>query len=379
MALNLFFPLNPFSLKNKPEQLEATLKNKDYCVQLKKDGARGLLHINPLGDGKNKIFSRNSGVKDKNKPLEMTHNLPTICNFIFNDELAGTVLDCEIFHPNYTSAELAGVVNPNRVKEPESWEPEIELHVFDIPVLQDRYLDKETLTQRLDLLDNIFKHYFFPDNIYKVETFYDNKKEIVEGWLANNEEGGVLKNLDSLYYFSFKDKGKKVVNTWVKYKTECEEDFIILGFNDSEYFYTGDHKDTWQYWITPDLEMYQGNMRCMSNSAITEDYYKGWKVAIRYGAWVDTDKLGKHCEKYKVSFPVIAMNSNMSLIEIGTVSGLTFELKEDITKNPDKYINNVVKLIGMSQYKDTLALRHPIFKKENIRIDKNYEETIIEL
>ena len=117
-------------------------------------------------------------------------------------------------------------------------------------------------------------------------------------------------------------------------------DLVCIGLEDPVYLYAGKEADTWPY---KDSE---GNL-------ITKPAYFGWKNAITLGAYKD----GK-------------------IIEVGRVaSGLTDVIREDMTNNPNNYLNHVIKVEAMSTTKDG-ALRHPVFVQ--VRKDKAPEDCLWE-
>jgi len=366
-----FFPMNPKEIKD-IEKLQALIKNPKWCIQLKKDGVRGELYITSTG---NRIFGRNCGVKSP-FPLELTHNLPTIARWKFPKHFHGITFDVEIYMPGKTAAEISGAINPNRVEPPVKYEPQIEFWCFDIPLYKEQE-NPFTQGERIKMYEALFKPYRNNLNLLHtlrcIETLYENKSQYLSKWLESGEEGGVLKNLDSLYLYSYEKEGKRSADTWVKCKKGFEDDYVICGFSPPEHYYKGDKLSTWKYWETPEEYFYEGPRKNPQDKAITKFHYHGWIGALSYGIGVNPKELDKHCKKHGVIIPTIEARETTFAI-LGTVSGINDSLREKISQNPIKYLYQVIKISGMEQYPDTLAIRHPNLKE--VRWDKNAENCI---
>ena len=380
--MNLFFPMNPKDLDDW-KKVEKLLRSPDWGLQLKRDGVRGILQITSSGI---RVFGRKAGKKDKSRPLEMTHNLPTVAGQVLPEFLHGWAFDCEIYHPEKSSAEVAGAVNPNRKAEPVDWESEIEFWVFDCPIIHGEE-NPYTQVERAFILQLIFAHLTRKDtigfrkswksvdlikNIFMVETIIDDKESLLRTWMARNEEGGVLKKLDSPYLFSYDMEGKRSTNTWVKAKKEYDGDFVIVGFEPAKEAYTGKKLDTWQYWqAAHGTRKYHGDRDNPQDRPITKYHYYGWIGAIEYGIWMSKGDFKKYSEKND-NMRVISTVRNKCLVSIGTTSGFDELLRVQMSLEPDKYLHQVIKISGMEQLKDTLAVRHP--SVDCIRWDKSSEQ-----
>jgi hypothetical protein len=354
-------------------KVEELLESPDWCIQLKRDGVRGIIQVTEDGC---RVFGRKSGKKDKTTPLEMTKNLPTIASKKMPKYLQGWAFDCEIYHPNKSSAELAGAINPNRVQEPVDWEREIEFWCFDIPIINGKE-NPYNQEQRSFLMELIFTSYIYSykvhynlDPMFKVDTVVKNKAETLAKWLGSGEEGGVLKKLDSPYLFSYSEEGKRSPNTWVKAKKAFDGDFIITGFQAPEKYYTGKKLESWQYWVTDLGHKYYGERRSTTDKPLTKFSYYDYIGAVEYGIYMSEGDFKKYSSKNDNMRKVgKKTKSGKILVAIGTTSGFDEVLRVKMSQEPDKYIGQVVKISGMEQFKDTLAVRHPSI--DSIRIDKN--------
>lgn len=158
----------------------------------------------------------------------------------------------------------------------------------------------------------------------------------LEDVFASGGEGIVLKYKDGLY-----QPGKRPTYNR-KVKTETSFDAVIVGFVEPEKDYTGKEIETWPYWIK-------------DTEPVTKAYYYGWKAGIKIGAY----------------------NEKGQLVEIGSISaGMTDELREDMSINPDEYLNSVVEIQAMSVNKKDHTVRHGRLMR--IRDDKPQQDCMFE-
>ena len=137
-------------------------------------------------------------------------------------------------------------------------------------------------------------------------------------------EGVVLKKVDSLYIM-----GKKPMWQWMKLKQKDEADFFVTGYEDPKVEYTGKNITDWNYWK-------EVNGILMP---VTKYYYMGWIGAIEFSAYV-----------------------NGEVTKICTCSGISEELRAEISANPAKYINRVAKVTFMEKTEAGYP-RHPRFEQ----------------
>ena len=80
----------------------------------------------------------------------------------------------------------------------------------------------------------------------------------------------------------------------------------------------------------------------------------------------------------RVLWPVLtAARVGLNFINIGTIhSGISDEMKQDMTKNPDKYLNQVCEIQCMSLDKKEHTVRHGFLLR--VRDDKNPEDCTVE-
>jgi hypothetical protein len=346
------------------EKLKKILEDPNWCIQLKRDGCRCIIKIDEQGIAT--VFGRKSG-KKTTIPLEISKNLPSLTNYKFPKEFRNCVLDAEIFNSNKTAAEVAGAINPNRVKGPVEWEPNIQYWVFDMPYYQNNYY-KDPLRVRLLMLKKLFASHDFKININLVNTYTKSKALLLNKWLTKGEEGAVLKNLSAQYILSFEDEGARPINNWVKIKRGCEGDYIIIGYDEPTHYYTGKDIENWKYWEYNNGRLYNGPKHFEEDKPITKAYFHQWPGSIKYGLYMTQEQIDKYnpMEIYKKSI------EERTLVTIGNVSGLTDEFSETLKTSGKYYKGKVIELGGMQIIKETQAIRHPYILR--LREDKAQHE-----
>lgn len=313
--------------------------NKNYIFQVKEDGDRRLLYFT-----KDKVIntSRSKGA-DTGLPVVKTDNVPHIRDLII-PELEGTIIDCEFIHNRGFQdgvRKIMGCLPEKAIQRQEEWGL-IEVYVFDIIAYKGILLHESSLKHRLSKLEEVYNTYFKDIPFFHLfKTVEGSKEELIqqfEDLVANGGEGFVAKDIYSQYRLSTEKCQSPLKNAWIKVKREFNGDFVVTGFEEPTKEYTGDHLGTHQYWI--------------NDEPVTEFYYKEWIGAIKFGEF-----------------------ENGKLVERGSVSGITKELRAVISANPESYIGKVMELDAMERTKDK-ALRQPVFKR--FRDDKHPSDCIYE-
>ena len=330
-------------------------ENSNYIFQVKEDGDRRLLYFT-----KDKVIntSRSKGA-DTGFPVDKTNNVPHIRDLNI-PELEGTIIDCEFIHNRGFQdgvRKIMGCLPEKAIQRQEEWGL-IEVYVFDIIAYRGVLLHESSLKHRLSKLEEVYNTYFKNIPFFHLfKTVEGSKKELIQQFeelVANGGEGFVAKNIYSNYRLSTEKCQSPLKNAWIKVKREFNGDFVVTGFDEPTQLYTGDHIETHPYWYHPEsdslAELSPGDLERTNEDLIpvTEFYYKGWIGAIRFGEY-----------------------ENGVLVERGSVSGLTKDLRKHITENKESYLGKVMELDAMQRTKDK-ALRQPVFKR--FRDDKNPEE-----
>ena len=335
-----FTVYEPMLVGKAPKNLEQVLsyKNKKIMGSVKKDG-----YWEQLIKENNQVYLFSRSVsKQTNFYSEKIDHVPHIKKWAMDFLPNGTCLIGEMYYPTKTSKEVTSILGALTNKAIQRQKDNGNLHFYIHDVLkwngQDFVLNQIPYAQRYDLLCNKILNQNHTIKEIELAQNYDNYScnliNQIQKNLSLGEEGMVFRYADSVYM-----PGKRKPNIMFKVKRATDNiDFVITKILDPEYYYTGKESDTWQY-------------KDSDGKLITKAAYYNWAGAIQVGAYDDVGKL----------------------IAVGRVaSGLTDEMKEDMAKNPDKYIGQVCEVQAMSLDKDALTFRHPFFVR--MRPDKPAED-----
>lgn len=341
--------------KTKKGELKRVCDSGEYFAQLKIDGNWYEFNKSPLG--KSYLFSRGVSVKT-DLPTEGIEKTPHIeklmCN-IPND----TIIIGEIHVPGKTTNEVRSIMGclPKKAIARQEKEGYVHFYIYDILRFEGRDVSQLGAYERYLMLKQVYDE-FIPssDLIELADTIEENIYDQIAIWLAEGHEGAVLKKKTAPY-----TEDSRPAWATIKVKKEDTVDLICIGFDDPTMEYTGSEIETWEYWAILEATQFDGwtvyekfkgprkDIRSpkFQTIPITKPFYLGHKTAIRLGVYKE-DKL----------------------IQVGTVSsGLTDQMRESISKEPEKYLNTVVECKCMEITKD--SLRHPIFIR--FRDDKKPE------
>lgn len=345
--------------KNKKAKLEKVCDEEGYFAQLKIDGNWYEFNKSPLG--KSYLFSRGVSVKT-GLPTEGIQKVPHIekaMENIPND----TVLIGEIYVDNGTTNEVRSIMGclPKKAIERQKKNGFVKFYLHDIVRFQGRDITSLGAYDRYKILTDVYET-FIPNNspIELAPIILNDIYSYIGKCLADNQEGVVLKKKDAPY-----SEGKRPAWATIKVKKEDTADLVCIGFEEATMEYTGTELETWEYWaiLKQEKENWVVQKRIhgkpeyirspeFKTIPITKPFYNNWKTSLILGAY-----------------------KNNTLIKVGTVSsGLTDELREEISSNQEKYLNKVVECKCMEITKD--SLRHPIFIR--FRDDKNSESCTFE-
>lgn len=181
----------------------------------------------------------------------------------------------------------------------------VKLFVFDCLQINGRKITGKSLRYRLSELLHI-SHYLQSENIVILpySTTPLQKRKLYDKVIASGGEGIMLKRLDAPYI-----EGARPANTWFKVKKSATYDCVVMGFS------------------------------------VGKGKYNNQVGAVKFGQYTE-DKL----------------------IELGQTSGMTDDIRRDMSINPKKYLGKVVMIKGMERLKSG-AIRHPQFG--GMRIDKH--------
>ncbi len=214
---------------------EEVLKSNRFACGEKKNGIRGIFHIQPE---RNRFTSRNR-CSDTYLLNELTENLPHLCNLNL-DPWEGSIFDGELYLPDsfikldsFTNAlEATSALlhfSPKRAREfQESSGQKIHYHIFDVIRAEGKDLTPIPFKDRLRYL-NEFKSFIkssgYGENIRFEELVFNAKEEYLRKIIEAGGEGIVLKDLDAPYFPGARS------SSWLKLKRSNTIDAIIIGYD----------------------------------------------------------------------------------------------------------------------------------------------------
>ena len=337
--------------------LKTACESGNYFGQLKKDG---YWYQFEKHEHNSYLFSRSASTVTKLQ-AEKSANVPHIVdalNILPNE----TILIGEIYYPGGTSKNVTtimGCLAPKAIERQNGSYGKIHYYIHDILMYKgiDFVEQKATNWQRYQILQKIFFLHGLDkyDFLELAESWEDDLYSRVGDSLAAGEEGMVIKAKDGIY-----EPGKRPTSN-LKAKQVDFADAIIIGFEKPNKNYEGKELDSWGYNVREYDEMrLQGNYSDLLKlsyliTPVTKAYYYDWfNARIKLGAY----------------------DENGNIREIGTIhSGISDEMKKDMTENPNNYLNKVVKIQCMSLDKKEKTIRHGFYK--GIHPEKNPQECTI--
>lgn len=341
---------------------EQSLKNacatEDYFGQLKKDGH--WYQYENHGPDNCYLFSRTAS-RVTGLQSEKGANVPHIMECL-STLPKDTILIGEVYFPGESSKTATTIMGclPEKAVERQIKGSKIHYYVHDILMYDgidfvaaktgswDRYRILQKIWEKHDLN----KH----DFLELAEVWTDNLYSRIGDALASGEEGMVIKHKNGAY-----EPGKRP-QTNLKAKKVDFADVVIIGFEEPTKEYYGKESDSWNYCICYKQNQIDGEwVECERSDKgwfayrdpfhksilVTKPYYMGWHNSrIQIGAY-----------------------KNGVLTKIGTIhSGISDEMKQDMSENPDKYLNAVCSIQMMEIDKAGGTIRHGFFK--HMRTDK---------
>lgn len=336
--------------------LKTACESGNYFGQLKKDG---YWYQFEKHEHNSYLFSRSASTITKLQ-AEKSANVPHIVDAL-NTLPDETILIGEIYYPGGTSKNVTtimGCLAPKAIERQNGSYGKIHYYIHDILMYKgiDFVEQKATNWQRYQILQKIFYLHGLDkyDFLELAESWEDNLYSRVGDSLTSGEEGMVIKAKNGIY-----EPGKRPT-TNLKAKQVDFADAIIIGFAEPNINYEGKEIENWQYWVGTDdheerleIKAHYGELCCIP---VTKAYYMNW-----YNARI---KLG-------------AYDENGNIKEIGTIhSGISDEMKKDMTENPQNYLNKVVKIQCMSLDKKEKTIRHGFYK--GVHPEKNPQECALQ-
>lgn len=352
MEYGIYQPMK-YATARSMDILKEALNSEDYGIQLKRDGASyvwakdmdGSVHL--YGD---KISKKTGAVIDK------IDNVPHMKAYAEKYFPVGTQLVVEICaHVDYATGQpvertkssyVNGIMlcTPEKATARQEQYGYVEAYMFDLLFWSDTDIASMDYAGRYQHMCAIFKGLQCEAGaewFTMAELITENKDEVIAEWLANGEEGGVLKLLHSMGRLSAKHHLRKIGETAARPMHVC---YKIKQVDQVDVFVTGIEMPTPEYTGSIENAKYFDE----DGKPVNRLYALGYANAFAIGAY-DEDGCLRH---------------------IGTVaSGLNDELRKDMAENPDNYIGEVISVTCMSVDKEGHSLRHPRFTQ--MRPDKS--------
>ena len=346
-AMKYFSPSTSWSEEKKKQNAMDKIFSGEWWGSQKRDGIFCMCGKNPEGE----IFLRPRAKNTKGEFVNKVDWVPQIHDFL-NEIDPGTVFLGELYLPRdeqaKTTTSIMNCLLPKSLARQSKEEDKLVLYVFDVLAENgESYLNMRA-KDRFDLLKH-FEH-TYPYSFYVEWAVYKNGEdlwELLQELLADGYEGVVITNEDAPY-----QPGKRSNKVSLKIKKELQDtvDCIIIGANAPTKEYAGKEVETWEYWFDTIFnekilasEYFAKNHKSIYNlyeggagiMPVTKNWFYGWAGSWKLGAYKD----GK-------------------LIQIGSLSGLTDEQKE----NWKKYVGMVAEVSAMETSENQeggKGLRHP--------------------
>ena len=340
--------------------LKTACDSGNYFGQLKKDGFWYQCELHQQGDY---LFSR-SASRTTGLQAEKSANVPHIIEALASLPKE-TILVGEIYYPGGSSkntTEIMGCLPDKALARQSGAYGKIHYYIHDI-LMYDGVNFVETKTGNWDryrILQKIFEKFELGkyDFLELAEAWTDELYARVGDALAAGEEGMVIKKMDAPY-----EPGKRPT-TNLKAKKVDFADVVIMGFEEPTKEYYGKELESWQYWEHFGYDNIEYNGFCKGTyypaysenkehlRPVTKPFFMGWHNArIRIGLWETA-------------------GDNMGLREVGVIhSGISDEMKKDMSEHPENYMNQVCSIQMMEVDPKAGTIRHGFFK--HMRPDKD--------
>ena len=417
-------PMLAKELEEEEKQNEC-LSSPNYYVEEKFDGTRATLHFFPE-------FTRCFSRRVSNKTgwfCENSDSVPHIRDIAI-PELAGTIIDGEMFIPNRPFKDVSSTLNCKWDKAVARQEEigKIVFHAFDIMYYKGIRVEMMPLHRRKEYLqkviDAVNSKYiemvtyqkcgglvstvmYEKDhgNLSEVFNRLGSKKEsypnfyhemmknggnhhsltpraFYEYIIATGGEGVIVKPCNGKYYHK---RGWE----YSKIKKFLTREVIVMGFTEPTDDYNGKFPtvEKWNYWEVEDQIL--GKVSYDLSDVSEEDRHKfkekyypdncrpiskfyayKWVGNIRFGVIITPEEMNNLPKNKKFNIEVVRIECDDYLVlEVGECSGFDEETREWMTDHKAELIGSVIEVKSNEIFKDTGKLRHPRFLR--FRNDKS--------
>ena len=399
------------------EKQDACLNSSNYYVEEKFDGTRATLHF---FTEHNRCFSRR--VSEKTGWLcENSDSVPHIRDIVI-PELAGTILDGEMFIPYRPFKDVSSTLNCkwDKALERQKELGNIVFHAFDILYYKGEdtrnfplYKRKEYLREVVETIDSDYIHevdFYRCDSLIPITvvqslrtwdfsgifpTLYRDISEhtvhrftarsfvtpkgYYEYIVATGGEGVIVKPIDGVY------REDKRGWEYSKIKKFITRDVIITGFNEPTDEYKGKFPtiDKWDYWETSEKDVvdlsefstkdrttFKNNWYPEQCRPVSKFYAKNWVGNIVFGVIITPEELASLPKNKKFTHSTMTIEGKKVIVlEVGECSGVDEEMRQYLTDHKEEMVGTTLEVKANEIFKDTGKLRHPRFHR--LREDKS--------
>lgn len=345
-AMKYYSVPNTWSEEKKKDNATSKIFSGDWWGAQKRDG----IFMMTLCDEDDNIFFRPRSKNVKGEFVDKSEWVPHLAPF-FKGIPNGTCFLGELYLPRDEQAKstssIMNCLKEKAIGRQNKEEDKLHYYIFDILAHEGKSLLDTPAIDRFDLLKDYEDIYKSP---YLEWATYKNGKELwdmLQDLLAEGYEGVVITNAAAHY-----QPGKRSNSVSLKIKKELQDtiDCVVIGASAPAKNYTGKEIRTWNLWLNELTnekvtgQLYEDYANGEPIIPITKTWFNGWAGSLRLGAYKD----GK-------------------LVEIGNLSGITDEVKE----NWRDYVGKIAEVTAM-EIMDTGGLRHP--KLVRFRDDKAAQE-----
>ena len=362
-AMKYYSTPSTWSAEKKKENAMNKIFSGEWIGSQKRDGCFYMCGKNPDGE----IFLRPRTKNTKGEFVNKVDWVPHLHKF-FNELEPGTVFLAELYLPkNEQAKSTSSIMNSlqsKAIKKQEKEEDKLILYIFDVLAWEgESFLDK-VAEDRFEKL--IIGWRAYPNQYVEWAEYVEGKElwDMLQNLLADGYEGMVITNKKAKY-----QPGKRSNSVSLKIKKEVQEtiDCVIIGANPPTKLSGSKELETWEWWFNESeskkilaSEYFSEKHESIYNLyveggpvyPVTKNWFYGWAGSWKLGAYKD--------EK---------------LIQIGSLSGLTDEMKE----NWKDYVGKICEVSAMEiseNQEGGYGLRHP--KLIRVRDDINPKECTYE-
>lgn len=386
-------PMTAHALEDEADQA-AHLSDPVNIIEEKFDGTRGILHFYPDGC---RVFSRRIS-KKTDWFTENSDSLPQMRDLSI-PELAGTVIDGEMFIPDRPFKDVSAALNCKWDKAIERQRElgNIVFHAFDILYYRGVCIEAMSLKKRKYFLQKVFavlkNHgvdcienvpYYQCGKSLKPEKFFGESMTPYEYYLRIVQDGGegvIVKDTRKPYEHK---RSKAYLKIKKFYTREC----ILLGFSEPTKYYDGKFPDDhWDYWETP-AGVLMSDFSSIANAKkyldlgykpVTKYYTNHWVGNMIFGVIITPDEISSlRDDKSFETHTITVGSSEFTVLVIGECSGFDEEVRANLS---DKDIGRVIEVKCNEIFKDTGKMRHPRFlrfREDKDPLDCTYKDHIEE-